>query len=471
MPDRPSARRYEVTVLRDKRWLIDCLARDEDEARARAEELFADDNVAAVRVVRGRFGQDGTSFESVVLERVREARRGKRPVRIASAPEGIAWCDTLDDLYGPQSRRAIARLLRNFLDRYSITPTELLHHHRYIKQLERQDELMGQALQRVAAHQARARDVDLRQRVDVLDRLVNEASARARDALSSRAAPRFGEGGLVALAKEVATSALSPSEQAFNIRVAVSRLFEDLGDPAAKMETVAGWKAAGVPAGLVPLIDELAGGLLGAASLLQELVGPQPHLAAALATMADLAAGRSLGTAPAAPLLANFAKLLADPGMPETREILIERVQRELASDKPLSRDDKAGQRRLFNSVLDKLLDEHGLFVGGTAMIEAIARRSRRFEVIGGVEAVRFAAPDPEARLEQLVALASGVLGERQQRAVATYIAEILDRCDSDPAPVAALRPRLEAMVLPDLCKEALLERLPPPAPTRATAG
>ncbi len=455
-------------MLRDKRWVIDCLAHKEDEARTRAEELFADENIAAVRVTRGRFGQDGTTFESIVYERVREARRGERPVRIASAPDGIGWCETVYDLYGPDSRRAIGRLLRNFLDRYFITPTELLHHHRYIKQLERQDELMGQALQRVAAHQARARGIDLRLRVDALDRLVNEATNRARDALSSRAAPRLGEGGLTTLAQEVAAGAQSPPEQAFYIRVAVSRAFEDSGGPAEKMDMVAGWKTAGMPAALTPLVDELAAGLLGAASLLQELVGPKPHLAAALATLADLAAGRELGPAPKPPLLAALAPLLAEGAMPETREILLERVQRELASDKPLSRDDKAGQRRLFNQLLDKLLDEHGLFCGGTAMIEAIARRSRRYEIIGGVDVVRFTEPDPAARLDQLLTFASGVLGERQQRAVATYMAEILERCDGELAPVLALRPRIEAVMMPDRCKQALLDRLPQPvAPAR----
>lgn len=451
-------------MLRDKRWLIDCLARNEEAAQARAEELYAEDDVLAVRVVRGRFGADGTSYETVLSERVRAPQRGERPVRIAAAPDEEAWCETLDDLYGPASRRMIARLLRNFLDRHAITPTELLHHHRYIKQLERQAELMGQAMQRVATHQARLRGLDMRQRLDALDRLANAAIERARDALASRAAPRLGEGGLVALGDAVADGVQSPSDRAFYLRCAVSRAFEDQGVLSAKMDLLTLWATPDLPASFTPLLDELAAGMLGAASLLQEMLGPQPHLAAALAMLADLAAGRVPAEGAKPPSLAALARLLGRDGMGETRLVILERVQRELASDKPLSRDDLARQKALFNGLLDKLIDERGMFAGGAAMVEAIARRSRGFEIVGGVDSMRFASEDPSARLEQLVAAACDVLGERQQRAVATIMAEIIARFDGEPAALAALAPRIEAVPLPDLCKQTLLQALPRPA-------
>ena len=460
MLDRPSAPRFEVSALRDKRWIIDCITRTEDEARARAEEIFADEAFDAVRVARGRFGHDGHVYESVILEQAREARRGERPVRIAATPDELAWCETLDDLYGPASRQAIARILRNFLDRYNITPTELLHHHRYIKQLERQDELLGQAVQRVAAHQARSRGVDARSRLDLLDRLVNEAGTRARDAVASRAAPRLGEGGLAALTEAIAERVRSPSDQAFYLRFAVSLAFEEQGGFAQKLETVTAWGATDHAAPFLTLLDELAAGLLGAASLIQEVLGGQPHLAGALATLADLAAGRADGDAMRPPLAAALAKLLTHAGMPETRLVLLERVQRELGSDKPLSRDDAMGQRRLFEALLEKLVDERGLFFGGMPMVEAMARRSRRFGIVGGIEDPRFASDDPLARVEQLVAMAEGVLAERQQRAVATCLVEQLDRYAGERAALTALRPRIAALTLPEPCKAAVLERV-----------
>ncbi len=419
MNEPASGKRFEVSVLRDKRWLIDCLAHNEFQARARAEELYADDDVQAVRVVRGRFGHDGTSYETVILERAREGRRGERPVKIAASPDEVAWCDSIDDLYGPASRYAIARLLRNFLDRHCITPTELLHHNRYQRLLERQDELLPQAVQRVAAHQAKARGVDGRQRLDMLDRWVNEATSRARDALASRAAPRFGEGGMVALEAAVAALTTAPGERAFHLRLAVSRAFEEVAGFMPKLEAVMGWAAADPSPVVLALIDELTAGLLGAASLVQEALGPQTHLASALGTLADLATGRAEGEKTVPPALAPLATLMGRAAMPETRQALTDRLLREFATEKPLSRDNEAGQRRLFDALVEKLADERGLFMGGGAMVEAIARRSRRFGIVGGVEAVTFKAPDPIARLEQLTAAAGEFLTERQQRAIA----------------------------------------------------
>ena len=109
-----------------------------------------------------------------------------------------------------------------FLDRFAITPTELLHSHRYIRLLERQDNLLPQAVQRIAGLQAKARHADPRERLDILSRFVDEATTRARDALESRAAPRIGEGGLAALYEAVGALACRPEDQAFYVRFAVS---------------------------------------------------------------------------------------------------------------------------------------------------------------------------------------------------------------------------------------------------------
>jgi hypothetical protein len=465
-----SGRRYEVTALRGKRWIIDCLARSEVEARARAEALYADESVAGVRVVRARFGRDGTSFETQLLEQIRTAKRGEAPVRIAAASSEDAWCESLEDCYGPASRRAIARLLRNFLDRYCITPTELLHHHRYIRLLERQDNLGPQAVQRIAQAQARTRGLEARARLDVLDRFVSDASARARDALASRAAPRLGEDGLGPLAERVAEAIRSPADQGFYIRYAVSRAFEDLGGFGDRLEKVMGWAETALPETLVPLVDELVAGILGAASFIQESLGPQSHLAGALTTLADLAAGRLDEAKAALTLLAPLARLMRKTAMPETRLVLLDRLRRELASEKPLSRDDATGQRRLFEGLLDRLLDDSGLFVGGTEMVEAIARRSRRFDIVGGVEPVSFATDDPAARLEQLLEHAGGILGERQQQAVATCLADVLECFDGDAAVRAATAKRIEALALPDAAKAALGQRLArrPPAEAKS---
>ena len=451
-------RRFEVAARRDDRWVIDCLASSEAEARARANELYADESVMAVRVVRGRFASDGTSFETVIHEQVRPGPRKDPPVRIATSPSHDAWCETLADLYGPASRRAIAQLLRNFLDRFAITPTELLHHHRYIRLLERQDDLLPHALQRIASLQARARGGDARARLDVLNRLANDAIGRARAAREFRSAPRLGPGGLAELHEAVARLVIMPDNQAFYARFAVSRALEDAGGLAEKFDLLAIW-AQHLSDPSILLVDELCAGLLGAASVLQETLGPQPHLAAALGTMADLALGHASGAT--ATKYTAFLPLLAAGRLPETRLVLTERIATELAGDKPLSRDDNAGQRRLFEALLDRLVDDRGLLIGGCAMVEAIARRSRGYDIVGGVEAVRFTSPDPLCRIDQLAGYAAKALGQRQLQAIAGCLMELLDSYTGDPAALAPLRAKIEPIPLAPAAKAALLDQIP----------
>ncbi len=465
MSGRPG-RRYEVMAQREGRWVLDCHVPTEVDALAHAEELYADESIGAVRVVRAHFGGGGDSFETPIMERVREARRGLPPLRLAAAPDENAWCETLADFYGPSSRYAMARLLRNFLDRYQITPTELLHNNRWIKLLDNQESLGTSAIQRMAALQAEQRKLDRRVCADIIDKLVNEASSKARDALASRAAPKLGDGGLPELAEAIGERVKDPAEHSFWQRYAISRAFEDMNAFAAKFERTMSWAGDNLPPAMLPLIDELCAGVMGAASMIKDTLGNQPHLGAALTALADLASGQqepALAGAPAG--FAAFADLMSKAAMPETRSVLYDRLQRELATDKPLSREAPLVQRRQFEMLMDKLADDIGLFAGGPAMVAALARRSRRFDIVGGVEDVRLTAATPMGRIEELLAAEKTLVARRQQQGIGTYLRDAIDRLDgAAAAELITLRGRIGEIGLPDAMKKALTARIPAPA-------
>lgn len=458
-------RRYEVMVQRGGRWLIDSLTSTEVDALARAEALYADESIAAVRVMRAHFSAAGQSFETQIMEQVRDERRGQPPLRLAAAPDEDAWCETLADFYGPSSRRAMARLLRNYLDRYQITPTELLHNHRWIKLLDNQESLLPSAIQRMAAIQADKHKLDRRARTDVIDKLATEATSRARDALAARDAPKLGEGGLKELAAQVAARTQEPPERGYWLRYAVSRSFEDITSFAGKFQTLMRWAAGEPPPALLPLIDELTAGVMGAASMIQDTLGNQAHLGGALAALADLAAGQQEPSLPGAPEgFAAFAELMAKAAMPETRSVLYDRLQRELATDKPLSREPAETQRRQLETLIDKVADGSGIFAGGPAMVAAIARRSRRFDIVGGVEDIRLTATEPSAQLDELLAATKTMVSRRQQQGLGTYLRDAVDRLEGEALEPEGLRRKVTATSLPDAMKRAILARIPAPS-------
>ena len=455
-------KRYEVWQQREGRWVIDCHVGTEVDALARAEELYADETNAAVRVVRAHFNAAGKSFEAPIMERVREARKGQPPLRLAAAPDEESWCESLNDFYGPSSRRAMARLLRNFLDRFQIIPTELLYNQRWIKQLDNQESLMPSAIQRMAAIQAEQRKVDRRERTDAIDKLVNEASSRVRDAMASRAAPRLTDEGLVPLWATVTERVKDPGEVGFWLRHAISRGFEDMNAFASKFERTMSWAKEDLPPALLPLIDELCAGVMGAVSMIKDTLGNQPHLGAALIALADLAAGRQEPNLPGAPAGFNaFAALMSKQAMPETRSVLYDRLQRELATDKPLSRESPDVQRRQFETLIDRLLDDSGIFAGGPAMVAAIARRSRRFNIVGGVEDVRLSGATPAARFEELLSAEKALVARRQQQGLGAYFRDTIDKLEGSAAELIALRGKLAETQLPEAMKKALLARIP----------
>lgn len=459
-------RYYEVMAQREGRWLIDCLMRSRASAIARAQELFADERIAAVRVVRDRFSITGAAVEAPIFERIREAKRREPPIMVAAGPTDETWCETAVDLYGIAGRRAIANLLRNFLDRFTITPTELLHDPRHLRPLESQDGLIMAAVTRAAHRQATLRGVDFRARRDAINGFIDAAIRRANAARASKTMPVIGAGGLAGLAEAAAARSTNAAERAFTIRFAVSQKLADANGFGGRLEVVMGWAVPALPPPLLAVIDEFLSGLFGAAVLIRDVIGYQPHFGGMLLAIAELAAGRHDGNGvDAPPALRPLAWLLAHEAMPETRTILIERLQREIASDKPLSREALGPQRQVFDQLLERLIDASGLFAGGTAMVEAIARRSRRLEIVGGVEPVRFVSADAVARIGQLLDLEKETLADRPARALATYMAEILDRFEGDPATLRPLKAQVERTSLPADAKQAILARLQHAAP------
>jgi hypothetical protein len=454
-----STRRYEVMAQRDGRWVIDCLTPTEGSATARADALLlSDDRVEAVRVLRARFSVSGDSWETPIYERAREARLRRPPIAAAATPDEATWCETIEDFYGPDGRRAVARVLRHFLDRYTITPTELLHDPRYLKPLEGEEGLIQAAVGRIAQQQAAARGVAVAARRDEIYRFIDAATRRAKAARAAKALPAVGAGGLAGLVAAAAKSS-SAAERDFVVRFAASRALGDAGSFLGRLEIVIGWAGAPTVAGYV---DELISGLLGAAGLIQDVIGPRADFGQAILCIADLVRGRQDGAVPgASPLLPALAQLMAQEAMTETRLVLLERLQREIAGDKPLSHGVPAKQRQLFDQLLERLIDDTGLFLGGPGMIEALARRTHRLGLVGGIEAVRYASADPAERLNQLLDLERETLAERPARALATRMAGILERFAGDPEPLQPIRRRLEACALPDDAKAAVLGRLP----------
>jgi len=454
--------RYEVLTLAEKRWIIDSIVESEQQAIACAEALLKTDKFEAVKVMRERAMMDGFSTVKPIFEQARDNKPKQKEITLSTTPESDAWCETLEDFYGDNSRRAIGQILRAFLDRMAITPTELLHDFGYFKKLDAAGTLVGAAVYKIASVQAAARGVAVKERSDLLNSFVSKATARIRDAQSARGMPDLGAAGLPGLFAAVARKIPNAADRDFAIKRAVTRALSNVSGFGAKLDKVLTLFVDGLDGPAVALLDGLLADILGSATVIQDLLGRQPNLGGALLTLANLATGRHDGViAGSLPALQPLNKLIIERELPACRAVLLERLRRELSGDKPLCRDQGQAQTALFNSVVDRLKDARGGFIGGIPMAQAIATRSRRLKIVGGAEEVRFSSDDPAERLEQLLKLEKTTFGDTPKRIIATHMLEILERLGSDADPtLTALKPKLISADLPLPAREIIAKRL-----------
>src|SRR6185369_1230799 len=105
------------------------------------------------KVVRQRtMSLTGFTTESTIFQEAR-AREKKGEIQLSAAIDRAPLCASAADLAGLEARIILNRLLREFLDRHAITPTELAWDFAHLKRLQNQDNLLMAAIHHIARAQ------------------------------------------------------------------------------------------------------------------------------------------------------------------------------------------------------------------------------------------------------------------------------------------------------------------------------
>jgi hypothetical protein len=214
----------------------------------------------------------------------------------------------------------------------------------------------------------------------------------------------------------------------FYVRHTLSRTLEPMASLGERVQAVLEWRQGATTPAAQALIDEFISDCLGSGVLVQDMLGRQPDLGAALVTLTDLARGQ-LATDPVAapPWFAGLRQLLGELPCPEIRVVLIARVRRELAGDQPLTRGNEGDMLRVLNQVTDKLKnDAEGTFIGGGGIVEGLIKRWSRLDVPGGIGDLKPPKGKPEERFTALLEHEKLVYGESRKRALATLMSDAL---------------------------------------------
>jgi len=381
---KPKSTSYEVQVLKDQRWVLSQVVGDENEAIQFADNLLSKSSYTAVRVVRDFARQDGLHSETVLVEKTKEQQKKEiSTAQVSDAP----ICTELADAYALSARMTIGRVFRAYLDEALITPTELLHNAREMKRLGDKGTLLMNAVDQVSALQAPGGGEEAKARRDFLHRSWDQLYERARKAASEKV-PKA-----LTFAEILARAGKTSEDKLFQARLLMAEQLLELRGWAAKLDKVLRWSAEEGAEAHMMLLDGLIADLLIPAETIQDLLGFQPNLAAALIQMCNLAAGKAEKAEQVSETFSALNRLLAEGKLPETQEALFNRVHRELRSANPLSRNEPSQEFEAFLRVLNRLVGPTDI-TGGPLMAEALTHRYVRSQNVGGQAGLQNAIDD-----------------------------------------------------------------------------
>lgn len=460
---------FEIQVMADKHWVVAQFADDEEKAKAFADNLLQKGNHSAVRVVRDFKRLDGLHTETVIQEKTTTV---KQTVDLSLSPISDApLCSELADFYGPAARLTMGRLVRKYLDEVSVTPTEMLHSAAEMKRFADKGTLLFSAIDRVSSLQAAASGQDSKARRDFLSKSWDDLAARGRKFAARKAKPPKTVADILAEVEK------GGDDHPYLCLSMMSLGLLECRSWLGKLDLLLKWmaEAAGTP--LLPMIDGIVADIVVSAQFIQDLLGFQSNLGAALISLCNLAEGKA---EPAkfcpesfVPLNEQFAK----GNLGQSRDVLLGRVVRELAGGNPLSRNEPKQEFEVFCKVLHRVVTRQGV-LGGGAMAESILHRITRIHAHLGtvtasqaIELTLSALSDHALGMQYLLALAESPLGRGMGEALTDLLIGKIRAADHINKWVPVRQPPPERMVALAALNRSILASEVLPEPTRGELG
>lgn len=408
---------FEIQVLRDSHWVVTEFASDEAKAKAFADNLLQKGNHAAVRVVRDRRGVDGLHKETVIQEKTATQRQSGPDISLSPVHDA-PLCRELGDFYGLDARLTMGRLLRKYLDEVVVSPTELLHSAAEMKRFGDKGTLLFSSIDRISTLQAAHSGEDGKARRDFLSKTWDEGVARARRFMARKpAVPKTFADVLKGVEK-------GGEEHPYLCLSTMSLRLLEVRSWLGKLDIVLAWAAEEAAAPVLALMDGIIADILNSAQMIQDLLGFQNNLGAALTALSDLAEGRGQPAKFAPETFSGLNRLFAGNALPQARRVLLARVTRELGGQNPLSRNEPKQEYEVFHKVMHRLVSHRGV-LGGGASAEALLHRVTRIHAhlgtIGAGQSLELALSalsDNVLRVQFLLALAESPVGQGMGGAV-----------------------------------------------------
>ncbi len=371
---------FEVFVERKGEWFLETQADEEEVALSVARNLTRKSgDYTSVKVMKNTTSFSGNQRAGEIFKQKRDASEEAILVLTGSA-DNAPLCHATAECYQLPARMALARLLRLFLERFQITPTELLHGFNYLKKFDDTTSLIGAFFYQVSVAQAKRLEQPQPQRLQELMGFYKEIHNAARSFNATAATrPKFDaanpEGFFAGL------QAQNQNTAAHNFFSVLTQylLNGDFGNYPAKLNfAVALLEGAQAPT-MQELMDSFIADCLMMADMLDSLVGRQYSFNDYLLRLIEIVRGDvTLTKGEDSPALARLRPFLNKGVLPQTKIVLTERIVREVRSDNLLNKREPDQENNLFKKLEGFLKLPDGNLIGGTEMAETLAGRKLR---------------------------------------------------------------------------------------------
>ncbi len=272
----------------------------------------------------------------------------------APARPATAICREPADLYTPRSKRAIARLAREFLDHVKATPSELLHS----VPLQRQYMDMGTtyqaAAQKAAMTQAQAANQNVQQRLRELyacvDGAVRETAERLKAKPPAPIDPDTFNDFIIAARKAEMTETRD-----FTIYASLTLYLADTKTWGEKFDRLLVLADSASGPEVLVIVDQLIAEVVDSKIALRELIGEIDTLGKHLEAIVDLLGAPNPPKTEFAEGGFTLHRLLGSHPLTETRGSLMRQLRRGLESKNPLGGKNPAADLHAHLRLLDKI--------------------------------------------------------------------------------------------------------------------
>lgn len=444
---------FEVQSFKVDHWVTEVICSSEEEARAEVTRLNSARE--GLRIVREFNSPTAGLTETVIFSEMRpnvQASIQAQPIETAPV------CEQPRDYLGPDSRKTITKLLRQYLDKRSLTASELLYNPAEIRRVMNFENLVPSAVSRAATLQSKVLDQDVRERRDAIFDALGQLRAKA-DAAGRRNLPTVRKNGfIVAMDQVLGVAKGDEAEQEYLAKFVLCSDLTQIQNLMGKIEWLIQIAAEGKAAPWhLEVLDALVSDAVATSSVVQDLLGRQPDLGTALMRLLDLVEGKfEANEREMAPeITAALGTWIGSGGAPATRNVLMDSVLRSIGGTQPLSRGERGVQRQAYAAMIQRVFTPTGI-MGGAPMAEALTSGYLRFIEQGGGEGRRVSIDGVQAllasgadRLRYLMALSSTQLGQKEMETVvdrAKVLVASASGVNGLLPPATPLKPKMQMM-------------------------